>query len=394
MSDEDPEAADQKLRRKFKDLSSGLSGIGAAQKAALGLGASGVFADMASQAERLNRIVDPVGLRNLTMGINRASLGVSQSVLDSLHVDSPFGRLAADMERQSKMFESLSLGIDRQMGLVPSILRNFESSYALGITQALDLPRIGDTFAALDIGKYGRIFDNVNALRGLGLGVEFGDRFSILATGLTEQMQALGQINSIAAVAQIGLGLSGNIEEMLARTIAAQEALAEQEQAPVDETTRQRLSRQLQLLCNIITILSFFMMVALEIEDRLSDDENAAIRANTETMQQKQSSIDALTSQLQEVTATQEAGTGKDRATDAAITDLLREIADSLSDQEEPEGPEAGAHPPPADKADSGNSLRFAQMSAMRTKRTFDAPLRKSALIGTLRLQSCVMNER
>ena len=317
------------------------------------LGASGVFADMASQAERLNRIVDPIGLRNLTMGIDRAPLGIPQSILDSLHVDSPFGRLAADMESQTKMFDSLSLGIDRQMGLVPSILRDIESSYALGITRALDLPRIGDTFAALDIGSYGRIFDNANALRGLGLGVEFGDRFSTLATSLTEQMQALGQIGSIAAAAQIGLGLSGNIEDMLARTIAAQEALAEQEQAPVDETTRQRLSRQLQLLCNIITILSFFMMVALEIEDRLSDDEDAAIRANTETMQQMQSSINALTSQLREVTAAQETATEQDRATDAAITDLLREIADSLSDQEEMEGQQAGAHTPPADLAES-----------------------------------------
>ena len=37
MSDQDRESADQKLRRKFEDLSSGLSGIGAAQKAALGL---------------------------------------------------------------------------------------------------------------------------------------------------------------------------------------------------------------------------------------------------------------------------------------------------------------------------------------------------------------------
>jgi len=349
MSDQDREIADQKLHRKFRDMSSGLSGVGAAQKAAFGLGASGVFADMASQAERLNRIVDPVGLRNLTMGIDRASLGISQSILEGLHADSPFERLAADMERQTKMFDTLSLGIDRQMGLVPGILRNFEFSYAFGITRALDLPRIGDTFAALDIGKYGRIFDSVNALRGLGLDVEFGERFSILATGLTEQMQALGQIGSIAASAQIGLGLSGNIEEMLARTIAAQEALAEQERAPVDETTRQRLSRQLQLLCNIITILSFFMMVALEIEDRLSDDEDAAIRANTKTMQQMQSSTDALTSQLQEVTAAQEAAIEQDNVTDAAITDLLREIADSLSDQVGTELPGAGAHPPPAD---------------------------------------------
>jgi hypothetical protein len=349
VSDEERKAAKKKLHRQFKDLSSGLGVLGAAQKAALGLGASGVFADMASQAERLNRIVDPVGLRNLTIGIDQASFGISQPILDSLHVDSPFGRLAADMERHSKMFDSLSLGIDRQIGLVPSILRDFESSYALGITRALDLPRIGDTLAALDIGKYGRIFDNANVLRGLGLGVEFGDRFSTLATGLTDQMQSLGKIGSIAAAAQIGLRLSGNIEEMLARTIAAQEALAEQEQTPIDETTRQRLSRQLQLLCNIIAILSFFMMVALEIEDRLSDDVDAAIRAYTETMQQMQSSIDTLTSQLQEATATQGAATEQDRATDAAITDLLREIADSLSDQEETEGSEAGTHPPPAD---------------------------------------------
>ena len=91
------------------------------------------------------------------------------------------------------------------------------------------------------------------------------------------------------------------------------------------------------------------MMVALEIEHRLSDDDDAAIRANTKTMQQMQSSIDALTFQLQEVTATQGAAIEQDSATDAAITDLLREIADSLSGQEETELPEAGAYPPPAD---------------------------------------------
>lgn len=349
IGDQDHEAADKKGRRQFKGMASGLSGIGAAQKAVLGLGASGVFADMARQSEQLRRIVDPVGLRNLTMDIDRASFGMSQSILDSLPVDSPFGRLAADMERQSKMFGSLSLGIDRQLDLMPSIMRDFESSYALGVTRALDLPRIGASFAALDIGRYGRIFDNANTLRGLGLGPEFGDRFSILATGITEQMQALGQIGSIAAAAQIGLGLSGNIEEMLARTIAAQAALAEQEHAPVDETTRQRMARQIQLLGSIFTILSFFMLVALEIEDRLLDDEGAAIRANTETMEQMQVSIDALTSQLREVTAAQEAATEQDRAADAAITDLLREIAGSLSDQEEPERQEADAIPPPAD---------------------------------------------
>jgi len=347
MNDEERNAADKRLRRQLKGLSSGL-GIGAAQKAALGLGTSGVFAEMSRQSEQLRRIVDPVGLRGMAAGIDRAAFGVSQSTLDSFKKDSPFARLVSDMERQSKIFGSLSLGTDRQFRLMPGILRDFESSYSLGVTQSLDLPRIGGALAALDIGKYGRIFDNANALRGLGLGSEFGDRFSILATGLTEQMQALGQIGSIAGAAQIGLGLSGSIEEMLARTIAAQEALAEQERAPYDRTTRQRLARQLQLLCNIITILSFFMMVALEIEDRLSDDEDAAIQANTETMEQIQVSIDALTSQLQEVTAAQEAATEQDRTADAAIAELLKEIADSLAAKADTVGSDAVAESPPA----------------------------------------------
>ncbi|UES44290.1 hypothetical protein [Roseibium aggregatum] len=340
MNDEEHNAADKLLRRQFKDLSFGLDNIGAFNKAALGLGASGAFADMVRQSEQLKQMLDPIGLRSLsTMGLDQASFGVSQSVLESLKIDSPFARLAGNMERQSKLFDSLSLGIDKQLGLMSSILRDFEFGYALGVTRALNLPRIGDTFAALDIGKYGRIFDNVNALRGLGLGADFGDRFSILATGLTEQMQAFGQIGNIATAAQIGLGLSGSIEEMLARTIEAQEALAEQEQAPVDETARQRLARQLQLLCNIVAILTFFMTVALEIEDRFSDDENAAVRANTETMEQMQVSIDALTSQLREVTAAQEAATKQDSVADTAITELLREIADSLADRADPEPP-------------------------------------------------------
>lgn len=349
MSDEERKAADERLRRQLKDLSPGLGSIAAAHKVALGITASGALADMARHSEQLRRVVDPVGLRSLNMGLDQASFGVSNSLLDSLEIGGAFARLAADMERQSKIFFSLSPIIERQLSLMPSIMRELESSYTLGITRALDLTRIGNTFAGLDIGKYGRILDNTDALRGLGLGADFGNRFSILATGLTEQMQTLSQIGSIAAAAQIGLGLSGSIEQMLARTIAAQEVLSEKKLAPADETTRQSLARQLQLLCNIIAVLSFFMMIALEIEDRLSDDKDAAIRANTDTMELMQVSIDALTSQLKEVTAAQEAATEQDRIADTAITELLKEIADSLADRADTGGPDTDAEPPPAD---------------------------------------------
>ena len=126
MNDEEHKAADRRLPRQLKDLSFGL-GIGAAQKAALGLGAPGVFADLARQAEQLRRITDPFGLRGLSTGIDLATLGVSPSILDRLKTDSPFARLASDMERQSRILGGLSLDIDRQFRLMPGILREFES---------------------------------------------------------------------------------------------------------------------------------------------------------------------------------------------------------------------------------------------------------------------------
>ena len=308
--------------------------LSAAQRAADGISSihnvQRQIDSMRSLERQLVRVADSARLSSI-IGLGKAPVGAYQSIMESLTVGSLFSRITEDIERHSRIFESISSRISRQLGILPDVMRGFESTYALGITRALDLPHIGAAFAALNVGQYERIFDNANTFRGLGLDAEFGGRLGYIATGLTEQMQALGQIDSIAS-ARFGLGLSNNIHEMLARTLAAQEALAEQERAPIDETTRQRISRQLQLLCNIITILSFFMMIALEIEDRLSDDD-AAIRANNETMQQMQGSIDSLTTQLKEMTAGQEAATEQDRVADAAITDLLTQIADSLSSQ-------------------------------------------------------------
>lgn len=346
MSDDERKEVDERLRRQLKKLSYGLDSIGVAQKVALGFNASGALADIARYSEQLRQIAGSADPRILNMALDQASFRVPKSVLDSLNFGGALARFSADIERKFKTFSSLSLGIEKQLNLMPNIMRDFESSYVLGITRALDLNRIGNTFAALDIGKYGRILNNADALRGLSLGEDFGNRFSVVATGLTEQMQALSQIGSITTAAHIGLGLSGSIEQMLARTIAAQEALAEQEQAPADETTRQKLERQLQLLANICTILAFFLMVALEIEDRLSDDKDAAIRANTEPMQQMQVSIDALTSQLQEVIAAQEAATEQDSVADTAIIELLKEIADTLADQAEMGEQDTAAAPP------------------------------------------------
>lgn len=340
-------------RVQFTNALPKLDSIGAAYQAILGSSAASVFADMARQSERFKQIVDPIGLRSINLCKDLASIAAQQSVFDSLKINA-FSRMAVDLERQLEILKSQSLRINRHFAMTQQINLNFlksiERSYALGTIPALNLPRIGESFATLDIGKYGRIIDSEIARRGLGLDADFGSRFINLAKDLTEQMQALGQYNGAAGAAKINFDRYSSLEQMLGRAIAAQAALAEKDQTPIDEAAHINRDRQLQFLSNIVTILTFLLMIALQVEDRLRDDKDAAIRANTEAMEQMKFSIDALKSQLRDVTASQVATTEQDKETDAAIIKLLTEIADSLTDRTDTIGPDGESETPLGDQ--------------------------------------------
>lgn len=349
MSDEKFLAAHKRLISQLNGLSSDLSGIGAAQKSMLGLRTLGSLTDIARQSEQLRQIADPFGLRAFTTAVDQATFGVSQSFLNSVKVDGAFAQLAVEIERQSKFFRSLSLDIDNPLGLMPSILRDLGTSIGLGVTRALDLPSMGATFAALDIGKYGQIFDSAIASRRLGLGPEFGEQFSIISVGLSQQMQTIGQIGTIASTAQIGLGLSGNIEEMLARTIAAQDALVEEYRAAAGNAEIEAVfHRRNATISTIINLLMFLLALALQIEERMTDRDEA-VRANTEAVRSLQQSFESMATQMERMQIHAVSASEEDQAADAAITDLLREIANNLAEQSDMVREGTNAEPPSAD---------------------------------------------
>lgn len=60
----------------------------------------------------------------------------------------------------------------------------------------------------------------------------------------------------------------------------------------------------------------------------------AAIEENTRTLEQMRGSYDALADQLERMGSTQEKASDEERAADAAIVGILREIADTLTQQE------------------------------------------------------------
>lgn len=99
------------------------------------------------------------------------------------------------------------------------------------------------------------------------------------------------------------------IESLLAHSLAAQEAvLAEYRESSADAKTEACFNRRMVTIATIINILMFFMAVALNIEDRLADDD-AAVRKNTESVLQMQQSFDEMAAQLQHMNELQEAAT-------------------------------------------------------------------------------------
>jgi hypothetical protein len=97
------------------------------------------------------------------------------------------------------------------------------------------------------------------------------------------------------------------------------------------------------MLAAIVAVLQFFIIIALQIEERMLGgdpatlDNTAAIEENTQAIEQMRDSFDVLAGQLERMHAVQEEDDKEERAADAAIAQILREIADTLADQAEGE---------------------------------------------------------
>lgn len=120
---------------------------------------------------------------------------------------------------------------------------------------------------------------------------------------------------------------------MLARSIAAQEALVDEyREAAKDAKVEAAFHRRYATISMVINILMFLLAFALQIEERITDKDEA-VRANTEAVRELQQSFDGMATQMKRMNDLQESASADEQAADAAIADILREIADSLADQ-------------------------------------------------------------
>lgn len=380
MNDDERAAMDERLKEQLKELADGkavmaraLQGIGgltAVEKAmqsanslqdainASGLGrvqdhidaitGKGFVAEMFLAEDRMRDLLPDIQAHTSALAAlpdYAAHTSAIQSAIDAItELPEPWGdvygltaatRLAEEMRRQQALyFEPVSFFADIQGGAIADIRQS---------VQAMVLPRL-DIMDSLGIGRMADAFGAANVYQSLGLGSDYDTQMRVITSSLNGHIEALASAQA-ARDAMFPSSLTDAIESLLARSLAAQEAmLAEYRESASDAKTEARFNRRMVTLATIINVLMFFMTVVLNIEDRLAD-EDAVARENTEAVLQMRQSFDEMSRQVQRMNEMQEAATEQDRAADAAIADLLREIANSLIDQAGSGGHDASKHP-------------------------------------------------
>ncbi len=372
MSDDRRAAAGERLKEQFEELADGeamlppaLQGIGgltAVKKAmrsanglldannASGLGriqdqidaitGRGAFSEMLAVQERMRDLLPDIQAHSSAFaGLPdyAAHTSAIQSALGAITaLPEPWGdvyglsaasRLAEEMRRQQAVYlEPVRAFAGIQSGAIADIHQSIE---------AMVLPRL-DIMESLGIGRIADAFGAANVYQSLGLGSDYDAQMRAITSSLGGHIEGLTAAQALRD-AMFPSDLTDAIESLLARSLAAQEAmLAEYRESSADAKTEARFNRRLVTLATIINVLMFFMTVALNIEDRLADDDDA-VRKNTEAVLQMQQSFDEMAAQLQHMNEIQEAATEQGRAADVAIAEILREIANNLADQVEAE---------------------------------------------------------
>ncbi|MDO5656777.1 MAG: hypothetical protein Q4G36_00400 [Paracoccus sp. (in: a-proteobacteria)] len=235
-------------------------------------------------------------------------------------------KLFQDMREQSSL-------INQHIGIFEDMRRALEVSSLFNLTKAMDIPRFGSGLEELGIGRIGAAIEAADAAHMLGLTSTFHDDFRLATAALADRASAFNQLRDVSSIAAPNVDLAMGLGTLLARGLAAQEALLEEHKASAaDAKAKATFKRRIDTIGVIIGILDFFLLIAFQLEARLSDPD-AAIRANTEAVVEMRKSFDARAAPLE----AQQSETKYQDAADAEIVSILREIAKTLSDQPEAE---------------------------------------------------------
>lgn len=378
MSDEERAAADERLRKQFKELTEG----SAAMKDALrDIGGASAIREAMASVNRLQDAIKASGIGSMqnqvrdamsslaTSGIQdqlstltgagvmdqfnaereameevrKAALGgLPEGYMDHLvGAQTTVARLIEEMrENHRLMFQHVDIFAD--------LRRSIEAVTSFDLDSVLKIPRMDNLLDTLGIDRIGSALAAADAASILGFPSAFNDDILAVTSQINGQMSA-HRMAQEATSAALGLGITERLEEMLARSIAAQETLVDEyREAAKDAKVEAAFHRRNVTISTIINLLMFLLALALQIEERITDRDEA-VRANTEAVRELQQSFDGMASQMERLRVQAESASAEEQAADAAITDLLREIANTLAEQSDMEGEDADAEPPPAD---------------------------------------------
>ncbi len=260
-----------------------------------------------------------LALGGLPEGFMNLITGSSESVVSRL--------VRRTHEHSMSMFQKIDVFADMRRAL--------EASSLFDLASAVNIPRFGSAIETLGFGRIGSAIEAANAVHLLGLSPTFHDQFKSVATSLSEQASAFARVRDVASASVFDFDLAGNLESMLVRSLAAHEALHEEQKgAAKDAKADAAFNRRIAAISVIINILMLFLSIALQLEERLTDGD-AGVRANTEALVEMRNSFDAMASQLEAMKETQQADTERQNASDSDIADILRGIAKTLSQQAE-----------------------------------------------------------
>ncbi|EAP83943.1 hypothetical protein [Sulfitobacter sp. EE-36] len=253
--------------------------------------------------------------------------------------------LKAFTERHALFSQTIQKSIAAQQRPFADLLELHRES-ASSIAKAMETYRasmpniqIGSVVAGLNFDRYGSIFKRVSVDRIIGT------EFQLASQRLSEQIRSFHE----ATIPKIDLGLTANIGELLARSLSAQEALLDAQRAFVESQrdagaaskAEARFHRRMAYFTALISILTFFWMIAHDLEERFEGSNEE--RADRVELAQMREAFVVMGEQLEELRQVEEeraegegAEAAREAAADAELAAIMREIADGLRDAEEP----------------------------------------------------------
>lgn len=292
--------------------------------------------------------------------LERMFRDVPRSGLDSFHI----GSLAEMIESQKAIASfAPTLGLMKNDALAQMIegVRSQQSAFQSAIgaymdEQRVQAERLKSMINALAIPRFDLATHSIagalalgetNAFRIAGLTPDYNKQFLSITDALNERLSAFDQFGAATKALALQPDLLGGIGSLLERALAQQASLLEQQQMLLEQTVdgqpkaSWRLAEQINMIAAIVAILQFLIFIAVQIESRITGgdpetlENTAAIEENTQTLEEMRGAFNTLADELERMRSTQVEASEEERAAETAMAGILREIADTLTKQED-----------------------------------------------------------